>query len=215
MSTLSSAKRRQPERATKSQAARQHMSTRKPKNGMLSVTPSSYYLTIAKRNAEESDLLRLPPEIRNRIWGYVVSVEHVYGGDLILGQPYDMKDYSVPSVFYACRQMYADSCLLLYSLNDFRVHDDSSSVRWLDEKLPQQLAAFRRITIACSDSHALCLQRFPGLISVRAVYICNRRHVDNTTEGQSVIDTLKKISGKDGLEVVLKDMESFAGMRFR
>jgi hypothetical protein len=102
MSTSNNNKRRQPERNTKTQAAREQMGQRKLRKGMLGATPNSHYLAMsvhhcnclghtdqsfrAQRNAEESALLRLPPEMRNRIWSYVIPFKPF----VIISETYQM-----------------------------------------------------------------------------------------------------------------------------
>jgi hypothetical protein len=66
----------------------------------------------AQRNAEESDLLRLPPEIRNRIWEYV-------GQELLACHDEENVTYPEPGILRVCRQSHAETCLPSYALNTF------------------------------------------------------------------------------------------------
>lgn len=106
----------------------------------------------AQRNANESPLLRLPPEIRNRIWIFAMKVDRVQvwstrcrlhglnilsarkGGAIALdahGEPIlkhkdnfgpiccplrDLSAFHLPEV---CRQVYAETSTLAFSVNTF------------------------------------------------------------------------------------------------
>ncbi|KAH3968827.1 hypothetical protein HBI81_129500 [Parastagonospora nodorum] len=56
-----------------SEAAQSKPCLRRLENGLIDVTPTGDYIAITERNSTESPLLRLPAEIRNIIFEYVVS----------------------------------------------------------------------------------------------------------------------------------------------
>ncbi|KAF3035164.1 hypothetical protein E8E11_004184 [Didymella keratinophila] len=68
-------KKRQPlQRGAKTRATVQLKGILGPPKGLVDTTPKTLHHTdIAERNAQESPLLRLPAELRNRIWTYVLS----------------------------------------------------------------------------------------------------------------------------------------------
>jgi hypothetical protein len=180
MSTSNNNQRRQPERNAKTQAAREQMGKRKLRKGMLGATPNSHYLAMlvrycnclrhtdqvsrAQKKAEDSAFLRLPAEIRNRIWSYVVSVGTVFIGKDFFVDPID--EYPEASILRVCRQIDAETCLLSYSVNLFYFWDYDPMVAWLKRRLPEQKAAVKRMRIFCSDCAKLPLREFHSLESV-------------------------------------------------
>ncbi|KAF3001976.1 hypothetical protein E8E13_007635 [Curvularia kusanoi] len=96
-------------------------------------------LTISQRNREQSPLLRLPGELRNRIYefaigGHVVDVLHRYFiqdrfiSTLPVRGPKDASEkfLRLLNLAHTCRQLYEETRLLPYALNIFCFYDD----RW-------------------------------------------------------------------------------------
>ncbi|CAE7002197.1 hypothetical protein P3342_001556 [Pyrenophora teres f. teres] len=92
------------------------------KNGLLNVTPKGGEKELVKVN-QQSPLLRLPPEIRNKIWdlalgGMLYRVEQIY-------KPRSYKLKSSPtqlagiSLLRVCRQIYAEAAMLPILSNTF------------------------------------------------------------------------------------------------
>ncbi|CAN9334720.1 unnamed protein product [Alternaria alternata] len=79
----------------------------------------------AKRNAIESPLLRLPPEIRNGIYAYVFGNTRYRFRPNIRPQVYpvvfkpDQTEYRHPNLPLVCRQLYHETRLLPYKLGTF------------------------------------------------------------------------------------------------
>ncbi|RYN15629.1 hypothetical protein AA0120_g12343 [Alternaria tenuissima] len=80
---------------------------------------------ITKRNAIESPLLRLPPEIRNGIYAYVFGNTRYRfqpnirpGGFPVVVKP-DQTEYRHPNLPLVCHQLYHETRLLPYKLGTF------------------------------------------------------------------------------------------------
>ncbi|KAF2253549.1 hypothetical protein BU26DRAFT_387494, partial [Trematosphaeria pertusa] len=127
---------------------------RRHKNGLLDVTrKTGKYLQIAKRNQQESPLLQLPPEIRNRIYEYVLGGRTVH----ITKKPYRPAEGKLLSVsgnekhflsFLAVsRRLYAETAVLPYKLNTFSAHDPGVLREWLANLLPARRDAVASIRL--------------------------------------------------------------------
>jgi hypothetical protein len=84
----------------------------------------------------QSPLLRLPAEIRNQIYEYVMC-----------GQTIDLDVLPPPNLFSlprTCRQIYHETELLLYSGNTFRTRD-LILLEWLADRSARQLAAIQSV----------------------------------------------------------------------
>lgn len=79
--------------------------------------------------------MRLPPEIRNRIWRYVVAVEKVF-----LDDDENVWDLEKPQAceLRVCRHVHTETCLLTYSINLFGFYETELMVGWLARRLPEQ-----------------------------------------------------------------------------
>ncbi|KAF2830992.1 hypothetical protein CC86DRAFT_272702, partial [Ophiobolus disseminans] len=108
------------------------------KNGMLNITPKGHEREL---NNQASPLLRLPSEIRNKIWHLVL------GGKLIRDTRYGIRDHSVLmlrpcerekpfELLRTCRQIYAETALLPFSANTFSWN--------LSNQMKSSLSAFRK-----------------------------------------------------------------------
>ncbi|KAF1997464.1 hypothetical protein P154DRAFT_578885 [Amniculicola lignicola CBS 123094] len=84
-------------------------------SGFFDVAPSGEYLSIATKNAAESPLLRLPPEIRNRIFGYAMTYDHF----MCARQTMTGKLDRLLSLQRVCRQTYAETTLSFFQNNTF------------------------------------------------------------------------------------------------
>ena len=126
--------------------------------------------TRAQRNAQESALLRLPAEIRHRIWTYAVHAQTVTMGYL---DWMDRKDYPKQSVLQVCRQVHAETCLLPYSNNSFWIYDIVSLSVWLTRRLPEQIAAVQRIEISCCECSEAPLRLLTGMKHIIVYCICD------------------------------------------
>jgi hypothetical protein len=112
--------------------------------------------------------LRLPPEIRNKIWAFAVQVDLVYNWqsygprlDLPFGfavarktggviddnncQPRQSSAFHLPEV---CRQIYAEVGTLAYSTNTFLVRFNSAfSMHWVKHLIPAQRDAITSVEL--------------------------------------------------------------------
>ncbi|KAF2627840.1 hypothetical protein BU25DRAFT_44870 [Macroventuria anomochaeta] len=113
------------------------------KNGMLDVTPTGRYLAIVKRNAQKSPLLRLPLEICNKIWMFVLKRDRRH-------EPENVRPsycYAVCwhlSIIQVCRQTYAVTALLPFAINSFHVNSRMDR-RNLLQLLPGQRDAIQEL----------------------------------------------------------------------
>jgi hypothetical protein len=92
------------------------------------------------KSNQESPLLRIPPEIRNRIWEYAL------GGKNFRQQPRGRKQMFVPmprervnasALLRTCRQIYAETALIPFAVNTFSVNDDYWPLRRVVKSLPK------------------------------------------------------------------------------
>ncbi|KAF2833358.1 hypothetical protein CC86DRAFT_399985 [Ophiobolus disseminans] len=92
-------------------------------NGFLNVTPMGAEKTITKKNAQDSPLLGLPPEIRNMIWKYVLGRQKIklsatrYPDTYYLASPARGTALIWFDLLCVCRQIYAEAALLPRALN--------------------------------------------------------------------------------------------------
>ncbi|KAJ4382921.1 beta transducin [Didymella sp. IMI 355093] len=160
---------------------------RRLENGMLDVTrKSSNNVKVIKADSQ-SLLLRLPPELRNRIWEYALG-GHVF--DVVTRTVYERrkrinkaKVWDLPKNTFAllrvCRQIYAEPALLPYKHNAFRFKSEDA-FDWVASLRPVQQNLISEIHIATLDACcmlakdqipqqcsllpiALHIDRFPGL----------------------------------------------------
>ncbi|KAF2874941.1 hypothetical protein BDV95DRAFT_656695 [Massariosphaeria phaeospora] len=92
------------------------------RNGLLNVKPKGAETQITSNNSEQSPLLTLPAEIRNRIWGYVVGEKTI----VIRWKKFEARDKEkhCHSILRVCRQTYLETATLPFSLNIFVFSDD-------------------------------------------------------------------------------------------
>ncbi|KAF3046619.1 hypothetical protein E8E12_011254 [Didymella heteroderae] len=107
---------------------------RRLENGMLDVTRKSGKHVKAIKANSQSPLLRLPPELRNRIWEYTLG-GHVFdvttrGIFKRRKRIFKAKVWGLPKNTFAllgvCRQIYAETVLLPYRHNAFNFKSEDA-----------------------------------------------------------------------------------------
>ncbi|KAF3046585.1 hypothetical protein E8E12_011066 [Didymella heteroderae] len=117
---------------------------RKYKNGLLDVTPQRDEENLVRKN-QDSPLLRLPPEIRNRIWEY--TLEHsIFRAIPNFGSSEPAKFESPPeepaigvTLFRTCRQIYSEAASMPFKLNAFAFNEF-----WAIKKAMTPLKTYQR-----------------------------------------------------------------------
>ncbi|KAF1997456.1 hypothetical protein P154DRAFT_578877 [Amniculicola lignicola CBS 123094] len=107
----------------KKTTARVVKSNRKHRNGMLNVSARGKYITTTKKNEQDSPLLRLPAEIRNTIYGYVLGGKTVtkegWEGRMTDKDTFEISGRQSLALLGVCRMIYAETAFLPFTLNDF------------------------------------------------------------------------------------------------
>ena len=104
----------------------------------------------AGRNATDSSLLRLPGELRDKIWQYALGEHQIHIQDLRhedqIDSTYDIRtlypDTMVPLGFEqptfqlpgVCRQIYVESSPYVYTLNTFTFHNTATFDKWIKNR---------------------------------------------------------------------------------
>ncbi|KAH4935014.1 hypothetical protein HBI79_080140 [Parastagonospora nodorum] len=96
------------------------------RNGMLNVTPKGGELELVEAN-QDSPLLRLPGELRSRIWEYVLGGYELRSMDIKNSQQITIQRMVPPfaerrngtQLLRTCRQIYTETALLPYRANTF------------------------------------------------------------------------------------------------
>ncbi|KAF1997465.1 hypothetical protein P154DRAFT_537143 [Amniculicola lignicola CBS 123094] len=110
-------------KVTKGEVAKPVNKFRRFRNGMLNVNTSGAHLEKARKNATQSPLLRLPAELRSKIFDYAL-----YHGDLTTETIRDAgrrhavlkpKIANCLSLLTTCRQTYDETALKFFQLNTF------------------------------------------------------------------------------------------------
>jgi len=159
--------------------------------------------TRAQRNAEDSALLRLPPEIRQRIWTYVVQAQIVHIG---CWDPLDRNDNTEQSMIRVCRQVHAETCLLPYAVHCFRLYEDLWLKEWITRRLPEQTAAVQRVELWCDDCLTTPLGLLPGLCSLTVYCLCGECCGDDSAQGKIVEETLRHSCVNPDLKIKILEM---------
>ncbi|OCL15142.1 hypothetical protein AOQ84DRAFT_358288 [Glonium stellatum] len=124
----------------------------------LSTDPTDSRMIIATSNSLNSPLLRLPAELRNQIFVYAIGGQRILIS--IVGNPYSetvLHTYKHPDVrplagarpytssgeifvpiSRTSRQIYNETALLPYKLNEFEFSSSRVMQRWMEERLPVQ-----------------------------------------------------------------------------
>ncbi|KAF2030023.1 hypothetical protein EK21DRAFT_33876, partial [Setomelanomma holmii] len=123
------------------------------RNGILNVTPKGGEKELVRRN-QKSRLLRLPAEIRTRIWQFVL------GGNVLRPNVYDSTKF-VPqatnqklglNLLRTCRQIYAESALMPHTQNTFFITIYGGYKRFFKNFRTYQLAQIQvLITDVCHE----------------------------------------------------------------
>jgi hypothetical protein len=100
-------------------------------------------------NQTNSPLLRLPSELRNRVYEYAL------GGDCepftIKASPIDfpmtLLDLPALSLLRSCRQIYHETANLPYTLIKSKFSDSTSISKFVDQRTPAQLQAIRHLVL--------------------------------------------------------------------
>ena len=134
-----------------------------------------------KRNQEESPLLRLPAEIRNRIYEYALGLGRTFRMDIrrnanLVGVDKKSKEKNCLSLLRACRQIYAEAVLIPFRVNTFVFHGQHIFDEWTSTVLPIRREAVASIELRTtsrrimmwthnrtSDYALFPWSKFPGL----------------------------------------------------
>jgi hypothetical protein len=200
-------------------------------NGMLdadyfNILKLANNINSTERNACESPLLRLPPEIRNRIWSYILSIRQItlkecpddWRDDLDVDdyeceEEYEVAYYELKEICWAsaayppgletlliCRQTYAEASLLPFTLNtiSFSKVDYDMGYAWFEDRLcPGQKDAVRKVELNCTENCTDLFNATPGLQLVRL------RHVSNLCCGcKRIKDRIKKTHVKATVKLI-------------
>jgi hypothetical protein len=159
----------------------------------------AYETARAQRNAKESALLRLPPELRNRIWRYVLKVEEIALDDETI---WNLEEPQV-SVLCVCRQVHTETCLLLYSINLFTLYGGEHMAEWLAQRLPEQRNAITRVAICCPNENGFDypLLMLLGLKTLWVLCICDGTCAKDLVVQQAHKKDLYDIWGGSDLEI--------------
>lgn len=125
------------------------------------------------RNAAESSLLRLPPELRNRFYTYVVG-----GNDFDLTDGLDRRprarlrhtyfepDYHMLGLLRTCRQIHAETRLLPFTCNIFSYSNTLTAFNWR-RAMPTQMLAIRCWKIIWTSSFSAGLPYYASMCPLR------------------------------------------------
>jgi hypothetical protein len=107
----------------------------------------------AGRNAQESPLLCLPAELRNRIWTYVLSSQDDIPPDAD-GQDFKWNLEEIHlDIISVSRQAYAETALLPFALGCFRFRNGWRMLQLLDKTFAEQRESSCRAVISRSATH--------------------------------------------------------------
>ncbi|KAH7076427.1 hypothetical protein BKA63DRAFT_282354 [Paraphoma chrysanthemicola] len=198
-------------------------------NGLLDVKPYGEFVAITNRNLEDSPLLRLPPEIRNRIFKYALcghklrpflSFEHFRTSELqgVVAANRKLAKGRF-ELLLTSRQIYAETAALPYILTTFAFQRTYHIHQWLSvlDRHPVQKKRLRYIkTLQCasmpSDSvsehqchKAFPLDRFCGLERVELLLY----HRAYRREVSRINKTYAKFFQEKGIKVAVKNSTSW------
>jgi hypothetical protein len=125
-----------------------------------------------KRN-QDSQLLSLPPEIRNRIWAYALGGHdfrqiHCLRSRYVL-RPRPRERSNIFALLRVSRQIYAETALLPYNVNTFAVEDLSSNDvlkagKSANRLKKYQLGQITELEIRLTNAGVMC--RYPWIASL-------------------------------------------------
>ncbi|KAJ4345799.1 uncharacterized protein N0V89_011934 [Didymosphaeria variabile] len=203
-------------RVTKQKSVKQ---ARKPKNGLLDASiphNATHLMELAQRNSTQSPLLRLAPEIRNTIWEYAIggsrirvfSATYFDRPSKLSYWPFDPSGEPImKSAFQlhkVCRQVYAETAPLLYTLNMFSFYHVSDMDRWIKLRPIGQLqlmtsieVPFQYFSLYDRGLRTKFRKKFPNIkrISIQGTYttIESRREESK----KRVVNMVKQREGED------------------
>ncbi|OCL10800.1 hypothetical protein AOQ84DRAFT_336894 [Glonium stellatum] len=124
-------------------------------------TTSQVFIAICRseRNAQESPLLKLPGELRNKIWNYVLGdrtlhIEHTAANDLTAEgeRPRDLTNRGLSlCCLRVCRQIYTEARHLPYSSNTFAFRNTSTYQFFTPSLLPKQRRLITKLNLLVTD----------------------------------------------------------------
>ncbi|CAA9964472.1 hypothetical protein PTMSG1_07831 [Pyrenophora teres f. maculata] len=190
------------------------------RNGLMNtaIAARSDMMKIAKRNSNESPLLRLPAEIRSKIWEYAVGYHQIEVYDAYFARTrlsnvqlshvsrplrattsgFVKPKYALPTV---CRQIYVEAAAMVYTLNNFRFDDRNVmdcfikhralGQRRLITSVDVSIAYFRLYT---TGARKLLRQTFPNIkrIGVPIVVAHNAQHISPNNSQKELLEDAKK-----------------------
>lgn len=153
----------------------------------------------------------MPPELRNRIWAYVLSTQ----GDITPdaeGQDFKWNLEEIHlDIIGVCRQTYAETALLPFALSCFRFRNHHRVQQLLDTTFQEQRDAISRIKVPCfRHSHCIWGHDIKGLRGLKWIGVwCVK---DDCSEIQSyrvndagIVAHLRRNTGNPDLEVRFLD----------
>lgn len=161
----------------------------------------------AQQNQQQSPLLRLPAELRNKIFAYTL------GGKTfkIIPGYYDIPTMNATNSKYAlallqvCRQIYAETTLLPFSINTFSASSPHSLKRWVERLHPARAQSITWIRLkfrreVCDGSYLSPSMLQLG-VQLSTSGISNRGHV---AISMSLPDIASEVSKEQQREIILK-----------
>ncbi|KAI4631503.1 uncharacterized protein J4E87_002208 [Alternaria ethzedia] len=151
------------------------------RNGLLNVTPKGGEKELVKRN-EKSPLLRMPAEIRNKIWKLVLGGK-LYESDWTLGfcsPPTEPEDAT--ALLRTCRQIYSETAIMPLALTTFSAETVREAARSLKKLKPSQRKQITTLQLTVywhsmpTELELFCLgirhsKHFRSLLALREVRI--------------------------------------------
>ncbi|KAF1932006.1 uncharacterized protein M421DRAFT_416734 [Didymella exigua CBS 183.55] len=147
-------------------------------DGLLDATPrTEHCVSISIRNSRESPLLRLPAELRIKIWAYLLAYRHVLKQFPSRWRPGSGSSASTIrlDILRVCRQTYTETALLPFTLNSFTFITPCDMKATIDCSRLGHRNAIRKIALWCSCRGVRChvsnypLVLLPGLESVLVI----------------------------------------------
>ncbi|KAK7178872.1 hypothetical protein PSPO01_15057 [Paraphaeosphaeria sporulosa] len=202
----------------------------KSMSGLLDVSVLEDVTDIAElthRNSTESPLLRVPPEIRNRIWkhavggleihitgvGVLVSAQLSYGTRPIGSRGYLLKHPRVAfHMHQVSRQAYFEVAPFIYTLNTFSFDYVGVMDRWIKNRAFGQMQFVTSINIP-SQYHGLYIQGFRRTFrkkfpNIKRIGICHYSVLVRRRMGETIEETkdriVKQVHEREGDGVVVE-----------
>ena len=165
----------------------------------------------AHQNQRESPFLRLPAELRNKIYGYVLGgkdYKSPFWQAFESSQDELLRDKESLSLLSVCRQIYKETSILPFQLNTFQFEHQSDLSAWIKTLLPGQRDAIRALKYftyirymlfirpyyAYSTERFVGLEEFPSLERVHAYYTKKRGDSDDIAARNDTVEKLIKES---------------------